>query len=119
MAAVSDDGHTLVFRLEHPNAQPFGFNASVVGAQWVDPRGSCTAVTLTGNDLDATNDFDTPNNVMPVASCVSCARGGVRAVLPPFSFTVVTLVAAAPSASPSLASESGALFVSAAEPPVG
>lgn len=92
MAAVSDDGYTLVLRTENSNAQPLRFDVSIGGSRWAGPGVSCTAVTLTGAALEGTNDFNSPNNTVPAAISASCMGGSVHAMLPPLSFTVVTHV---------------------------
>ena len=61
------------------------------GAAWASPSVSCDATSLSHADADAHNDFDTPDNVVPVAAAVVCGGGRVRGTLEPNSFTVLTL----------------------------
>ena len=68
MAAVSDDGNTLVIRTENPNNVSVIFMARIPGCFY---RGhncwmpNASVVTLAGPSLDAMNDFDTPTAVAP------------------------------------------------------
>jgi|EP01047_Picozoa_sp_COSAG01_P060205 alpha-L-arabinofuranosidase len=89
MAAVSDDGKTLVLRFENPNALPVALNASVADGPWA----SLVAVrTLSGPSLAAANDYDTPCAVCPANSTASVsASGELMSTLVPFSFTVMTM----------------------------
>ena len=91
MAAVSDDGRTLVIRTENPNAAPVAFKATLSGGPW----GARAAVrTLAASSLDAVNDYDTPTAVAPANSTVALQGSVLAAALPPFSFVTLTLAKA-------------------------
>jgi hypothetical protein len=118
MAAVSDDGNTLVIRVENPTSGSIHVQVAIVAAGTgsdpdaesgsADPDAGAdvgtgagngvgwkTAVaveTLSGSSLDATNDYATPDNVSPINSTVALsADGKLSATLVPFSFTIFTL----------------------------
>ena len=57
MAAVSDDGKTLVLRFENPNPRPIALRATVAGGPWAP---AVAVRTLSGPSLAAVNDYDTP-----------------------------------------------------------
>jgi hypothetical protein len=89
MAAVSDDGKTLVIRTENPNNVSVAFKATLASGPWAS---SASMVTLAGPSLDAMNDYDTPTAVAPKSSAATVSAGGVvTTTLPPFSFVVLTL----------------------------
>ena len=91
MAAVSDDGRTLVIRTENPNAAPVAFKATLSGGPW----GARAAVrTLAASSLDAVNDYDTPTAVAPANSTAAVVGSVLAAALPPFSFVTLTLTKA-------------------------
>ena len=96
MAAVSDDGNTLVIRTENPNNVSVAFMASIAGCFhghncWAP---TASVVTLAGPSLDAMNDYDTPTAVVPKNSSVELKLNLLSTQLPPFSFVVFTLTKA-------------------------
>ena len=92
MAAVSDDGKTLVIRVENPTQETVPINAALEGgAGW---NKNVPVVTLAGSSLSETNDFETPDAVIPVNSSLTLAGTNgdmLSASLVPFSFTIFTL----------------------------
>jgi hypothetical protein len=89
MAAVSDDGQTLVLRYQNPNSSPVALNVSVAGGPWAS---LVTVRTLSGPSLAASNDYDTPCAVCPTNSTSTIAPSGeITSTLTPFSFTVMTM----------------------------
>ena len=91
MAAVSDDGDTLVIRIESAVGEPVALTAHIAGAAWGTTTVTCESVDLWHPDPDAHNDFDTPDNVVPRRANATCAGGELQATLHPNSFTVITL----------------------------
>jgi hypothetical protein len=96
MAAVSDDGKTLVLRVENPNSQAVAFNATVTTGSW---GVTVNVSTLAASSLSATNDYDRPDEVTPFVSTASFtpfvgSGGALEVAIPPFSFAVHTLVSA-------------------------
>jgi hypothetical protein len=79
MAAVSDDGKTLVIRTENPNNASVAFKATVAGGPWAP---TASMITLSGQSLDAMNDYDTPTAVAPKNSTASI---GCKNTPPPFA----------------------------------
>ena len=91
MAAVSDDGNTLIIRIESAVGEPVALTTHIAGAAWGTTTVTCESVDLWHPDSDAHNDFDTPDNVVPRRANVTCAGGEMQATLHPNSFTVITL----------------------------
>ena len=125
MAAVSDDGQTLVIRAENPTQYPIPINAALertesranTGHRGMDAAGkqdgrgkaatlgslrregagwnrNVFVVTLSGSSLAGTNDFDTPDAIIPVNRTMTLAGTDgnmLSASLAPFSFTIFTL----------------------------
>ena len=91
MAAVSDDGKTLVIRTENPNPVDVNLTAAIAGGPWAT---TVAVRTLAGPGLGAMNDFETPDAVVPKNATASLTGGGkvLAYTLPPFSFVVLTLL---------------------------
>lgn len=79
----------MVIRVENPNPAEVNLNVQVEGGPW---RAVANVTTLSASSLDAENDYATPNAVAPEQSTAGVHMAGhVEVMLPPFSFTVITL----------------------------
>ena len=89
MAAVSEDGATLVVRVQNPNPYPVPLRIEIEGGPWAAPVG---VSSLSADSLGAVNDYDTPDAVAPVErQGVQCVGGLTQLRALPFSLTVLTL----------------------------
>ena len=68
MAAVSDDGQTLVVCTENPNSLAVSLSATIAAPPGEDGQVWAETVeirTLAGDSLSSVNDYDTPDTVVP------------------------------------------------------
>ena len=95
MAAVSDDGRTLVLRTQNPNPVPVLFTVRLLGGPW-SPM--LTVRTLAGKSLADGNDFASPAAVAPHDLNVTMHDGhALSLTVVPFSFSVITATTTAES----------------------